>query len=343
MTINSSDSGKIIRGLYCNNKTPRKDDYCRKECRQQKCLCMDSEQLAVLNLLASNPIYLATCTKKYIYQSKEDMMVDYCTMQAENVDRSLIHCDGKCTASVVNVISRYQYLDVYLTEVVKTLPLIQTINQTNVISDRYTLYYLIFFSKESPRFMKGFVISIISCLCDYQIEGDKEETVLEKARMALKDFEKTISELYAGTDMQLFLELLRDNTKQYLEKAYAAENSMYILKNIYEENLRTIDSWLEKLTGEEDDSKRKRNPLDHLVSEKFVNEKEEIIPLYRSMLELFGIVVPKAKFNSRDWISGITGISRSPMEDTIEAAKENKEFPISFWQEIKEKTEEISF
>ena len=93
MTQDNKDWSRDIAALYCVNKQRIVEEDCNMECQSGKCLCMDHEQLFLLQCLMETEMVININADGVMMEEKETLADTYCYKQCTSV-KNLINCHG---------------------------------------------------------------------------------------------------------------------------------------------------------------------------------------------------------------------------------------------------------
>ena len=93
MTQENKDWSRDIAALYCVNKQRIVEEDCNMECQSGKCLCMDHEQLFLLQCLMETEMVININADGVMMEEKETLADTYCYKQCASV-KKLINCHG---------------------------------------------------------------------------------------------------------------------------------------------------------------------------------------------------------------------------------------------------------
>lgn len=156
MKIDKREWLNNITALYCANKDKILEQDCNMECQWGQCLCMDKEQLLIMQSLMDVEIIFGIELDGTLMPQTIEKDYTYCSKNA-GFKKKLINCHGhKIDLKIHNQIER---------NIMASLPILQYINMERMIDTRQTLAYLCVFSNQGGDIFKAFMKAIVKRLC----------------------------------------------------------------------------------------------------------------------------------------------------------------------------------
>lgn len=227
MTQENKEWSRDLAALYCVNKQRIVEEDCNMECQSGKCLCMDHEQLFLLQCLMETEMIININTDGVMMDEKETLEDTYCFKQCASV-RKLINCHGY---SVKNL--AYKQTE---KNVLGSLPVIQYVNMNDMVDARQTLACLCLFNGQGADILKAYMKAIIKCLCREWPDGDNVQAV----GVAADRLFKQMMLLYQRENHKVTVQKLEQNFEQFSD-AYC----YHCLHNLAE-SVREADYDLQK-------------------------------------------------------------------------------------------------
>lgn len=227
MTEEIKEWSRDIAALYCINKQRIVEQDCNMECESGKCLCMDHEQIFLLQCLMETEMII-NIDADGILSEKEGMLEDtYCLKQCASV-RKLINCHG-CNIEKI----AYRQTE---KNVLGSLPVIQYVNMIDMVDARRTLACLCLFNGQGADILKAYMKAVIKCLCR---EWPNQENVRAVGAAADRLFGQ-MRILYQKDNRKLAVYKLVQNFEQFSD-AYC-DHSLHNLA----ETIRETDYYLQE-------------------------------------------------------------------------------------------------
>lgn len=275
MGASYSEIGEDISLLYCMNKEPR-PSCMNKECENDKCICMDEEQLALLGFLAGIQFTLEINNQKYKFVEHEECVDDlHCKVQCGH-HKKLLCCKEKDADMLRQLGNHLVNQKVKYESVVACLPIIQSINMREQIDLRDSICYLCLFSEDAPDFINGMIKAFIQQMIEC-IKNDLNvvETIVFFESIILK-----LSNLFVKENYSRFCNRILMVTDQYIE-SFNKENTLCVLTNSLEQ---LLDETLER-----EAKFQNSNSILRFVFEHDEGGYEEIIHLFRILRKIVRI------------------------------------------------------
>ncbi len=287
MEIKYDEIAKEIISLYCENK-PEKNSKCEnRECESGYCLCIDEEQIRLVSFFAGFSYDIGLKDSQMFISGEKELASDvFCGNQTE-FTRRLIACRGKNPDELERLVAENRVFlkDQSLFKIIRTLPLIQSINALYPVEERGTICYLCLYGHESGNFLKGLLSEIICQMTDEFIKNQSSKKLLDTAG---KVFGK-ITKIYKEKESEEFESVFCDNIIKYIE-CYAQED----------QSLTLVSFNLRKYYDELAEWKRKKGENRDACSfilENAVTEKGDILHRYcllRKLTAITGLPIDKA-------------------------------------------------
>lgn len=214
--------------LYCANKPNIVKQVCNNECDGGKCLCMDHEQLLLLEFLLGKSTFSIDLEGLLLRKATVDSDI-YCGEQASPSKKKLINCH------------KFEMMHTGYTQeernILETLPIIQYVNMHDEIDMRQTLACLFLFSEHGAYIFKTYLKAVVMRLCrEYPNKGSIEMVgnatdrlfcqIATLYKSHFKAAKKTIlqnfehySNSYFAHGMHFFVKEIREANDNFEEKA----------------------------------------------------------------------------------------------------------------------------
>lgn len=287
MGIKYDEIAKEIISLYCENK-PDKSLKCEnKECESGYCLCIDEEQIRLVSFFAGFSYDIDLKSPQMFIDNGEKLDSNvFCRNQTE-FTRKLIACKGRNPDELEQLVAQNKVFlnDQSFFKIIRTLPLIQTINALYPVEKRGTICYLCLYGHEAGYFLKGLLSEMICQMADEFIKNQSSKELLD---IAGKIFGK-ITNIYKGKGSEEFEPIFCDNIIKYID-CYAKEDQSLALVS---SNLRKYHDELTVWIRE----KRKNRDACSFILENAVTEKGDILHRYcllRKLIAITGLRMDKA-------------------------------------------------
>lgn len=287
MGIKYDEIAKEIISLYCENKPDRSSKCENRECESGYCLCIDEEQIRLVSFFAGFSYDIDLKSSQMFIGSGEKLDGGvFCRNQTE-FTRKLIACKGRNPDELERLVAQNKRFlkDQSLFKIIRTLPLIQSINALYPVEERGTICYLCLYGHEAGNFLKGLLSEMICQMVDEFIKNQSSKELLDTAG---KIFGK-ITNIYKGKESEEFESVFCNNIIKYIE-CYAQEDQSLVLVSL---NLRKyydeLAVWKRK-KGENRDACS-------FVLENAVTEKGDILHRYcllRKLTTITGLPLNKA-------------------------------------------------
>lgn len=229
MSEENKEWSRDLAALYCVNKQRMVEQDCNMECQSGKCLCMDHEQLFLLQCLMETEIIINIDSTGIVMGDEIVFVDEYCFKQCVSA-RKLINCHGH---SVNNIVYKQTEKNV-----LGSLPIIQYVNMSDMVETRRTLACLCLFNGQGADILKAYMKAVIKRLCSEWPDRDNVKAV---GKAADRLFEQ-IQFLYQEKNHKGALQKLAQNFEQF-SNAYFAY-SMHSLV----EAIRESDCYLKEKT-----------------------------------------------------------------------------------------------
>ena len=227
MKQENKDWSRDIAALYCVNKQRIVEEDCNMECQSGKCLCMDHEQLFLLQCLMETEMVININADGVMMEKKETLAATYCYKQCASV-RKLINCHGY---SVKNL--AYKQTE---KNVLGSLPVIQYVNMNDMLDARRSLACLCLFNGQGAEILKAYMKAIVKCLCGEWPDRNNVKAV----GVAADRLFRQIQILYQKDDHKITVQKLEQNFEQFSD-AYCD----HCLHNLAE-TIRESDYYLQE-------------------------------------------------------------------------------------------------
>lgn len=279
MEIKYDDIAKEIISLYCENK-PERNSVCEnRECQSGYCLCIDEEQIRLVSFFAgfSYDIGLKN-SQMFIGSGKELEGNVFCKNQTE-FTRKLIACKGRNPNELEKLVAQNKVFlkDQSFFKIIRTLPLIQSINALYPVEERGTISYLCLYGNEAGDFLKGLLSEMICQMVDEFIKNQSSKELLDTAGII---FGK-ITSIYKGKESEEFESVFWSNIIKYIE-CYAQEDQSLALVS---DKLR---KYYDELAGRKRKKGENRDACSFIL-ENAVAEKGDILHRYCLLRKLTDI------------------------------------------------------
>lgn len=227
MTEESKEWERDITALYCINKQKIVEQDCNMECQSGKCLCMDHEQLFLLQCLMEAEMIINISTDGVMQEDKTVLEDVYCYKQCTSV-RKLINCHGY---SIKNI--AYKQTE---KNVLGSLPVIQYVNMSDMVDARRTLACLCLFNGQGADILKAYMKAIVKCLCREWPDKDNIKAISDAANRLFRQMQN----LYQEDNYKETVQKLEQNFEQF-SNAYCK----YSMHNLAE-TIRESDCFLQQ-------------------------------------------------------------------------------------------------
>lgn len=227
MTEESKEWRRDIAALYCVNKQKIVEQDCNMECQSGKCLCMDHEQLFLLQCLMETEMIINISTDGVMQEDKTVPDDIYCHKQCAPA-RKLINCHGYNIKKIA-----YKQTE---KNVLGSLPVIQYVNMSDMVDARRTLACLCLFNGQGADILKAYMKAIIKCFCREWPDKKNVKVISDAANQLFRQ----IQILYQEDTYKETVQKLEQNFEQY-SNAYCK----YSMHNLAE-TIRESDYFLQK-------------------------------------------------------------------------------------------------
>ena len=227
MTEESKEWRRDIAALYCVNKQKIVEQDCNMECQSGKCLCLDHEQLFLLQCLMETEMIININTNGVMQEDKTVLEDTYCYKQCTSV-RKLINCHEY---SIKNI--AYKQTE---KNVLGSLPVIQYVNMSDMVDTRRTLACLCLFNGQGADILKAYMKAIIKCFCREWPDKDNVKAISNAANRLFRQMQN----LYQEDTYKTTMYKLKQNFEQFSD-AYCK----YSMHNLAE-TIRESDYFLQQ-------------------------------------------------------------------------------------------------
>ncbi len=279
MGIKYDEIAKEIISLYCENKQGKVPKCINEECQSGCCLCIDEEQIRLVSFFAGFSYDLSLKDSQMIIGSREELdEEEFCKNQRE-FTRKLISCKGKNPGELEKLIARNKvYLkDQSFLKIIRSLPLIQSINALYPVEKRGTISYLCLYGNEAGSFLKGLLSEMICQMIDEFVSNRSSEDLLDISG----EIFGRITRIYKGEEAKEFETTFFDNIIKYIECYGQEDQSLALvslgLRKYYDE----LEEWKRK--------KEKDKDACSFILKNAATEKGDILHRYRLFRELTSI------------------------------------------------------
>lgn len=287
MDFANYEEQKILLALYCINQG-RTDCECTRECDEGTCLCMDEEQLALLDQLLGTLICCEVedgeTGKFQAKEYKED--VPFCEKK-NDVSKRLIEnfrMESEEIQSAISSTLGTAEKEVW-EEVFCGLPLLQMVNIRCKLTCRASIAYWCLFGEDSGEFLEKLLKALCVCAISRKLKGQDVKCVADYMEAI---FGK-ISELYEEQEFEECCRKFTDSILQYENKFREQKGSLRIgvspLKELYS-----------RINGAV--AKRRETPsvLTYILEENeaSMNELIQLYQLVENVFSLFGVEMGQA-------------------------------------------------
>lgn len=292
MSIDDKKVSKELAAMYCKNKQKLISEGCGMECCDfGKCLCLDSEQVALLGVLLEIPCEISL-KDGYCVNAEKLVTKDMFCMKRSNYGVSpndLISCEeqGKEEGRWPGDFITQEY-GILVGDIIKNLPIIQTVNATRAIEIRKTLSFLCFWGSSAPDYLKYFLKKSIIQILKCNLNNECIDPVLR----GIDTIFETINENFANDSYKSFSRELLQNIDQYSD--LFAKEGIYafraVLQNCYETVLRKSENYTLAV-----------NAFSYIYLEE-PESKTEALYLYRIMCRLMELCGCSPEENCRKFV-----------------------------------------
>lgn len=287
MDFANYEEQKILMALYCLKKS-RVDDECTEECTEGKCLCMDEEQLALLDQLLGTLICceVEDGERGKFRAEKYNDAVPFCKKK-EDVFKKLIenfHMESEEIQSAISSTLGTAEREVW-EEVLCGLPLLQMINIRCELTCRDSIAYWCLFGEDSGEFLKKLLKALCVCAITRNLRGQDVKCVADYMEAI---FGK-ISELYEEREFEECCRKFKQSIEQYEKKFREEKRSLRIGASPLKELYSRINGAV---------AKRRETPsvLTYILEadEASMNELIQLYRLVEKAFSLFGVEMGQA-------------------------------------------------
>lgn len=287
MDFANYEEQKILMALYCINKS-KADCECTRECDEGTCLCMDEEQLALLDQLLGALICceIEDGEKGKFKTEKYNDAVLFCKKKAD-ISKRLIenfHMGSEEIQSAIGPTIGTAEEEVWK-EVLCGLPLLQTINIRCELTCRDSIAYWCLFGEDSEEFLKKLLKALCVCAIARQLKGQDVNCVADYMEAI---FNK-ISELYEEQEFDECCRKFKQSILQYEDVFRKEKTSLQICCHSLRELYSRIDEAV---------AKRRETPtiLTYTLegNEASMNELIQLYQLVENVFSLFGVTTGQA-------------------------------------------------
>ena len=221
MLRKSRDRSKYILALYCANKQKIIKDNCNMECQSGRCLCMDYEQLLLLQCLAETKIVMNIGLNGRLEKKENISAVNYCSKQKDSFDRKLINCHGRN-----KIEGEYQQSE---RNVIGCLPVIQYVNMSDTVDVRRTVACLCLFHAQGSEVLKEYMKAVVKCLC--RVWHNKKE--VKEVCGAIERLFSDIIDLFQENNFQCAVKKISESAGQFADvyMKHAEHRFLYVIKD----------------------------------------------------------------------------------------------------------------
>lgn len=271
---------RILIALYCINKCGVSGE-CTNECDAGDCLCLDEEQLSLLDQLLGVQI---SCEPK-------DGKTGF--LKAKDYNEKIPFC-ARIQAGSKKLIKNFQIENKEIQDAISAtvdkveqeawqevlcgLPLIQMINIKSELSSRDSIAYWCLFGENTEEFVKKFLKALCACAIIRKIHGKDVKCVVDYAETIFS----RISELYEEQEFNTCCEKLKQSIRQYEEKFREEKASLQI-------GYHSLRELFKNVRGVQYKRNCNKNVLTYILGD---NESSlnEIVQLYRLIETVFTIL-----------------------------------------------------
>ncbi|MCI8660084.1 MAG: hypothetical protein HFG54_07550 [Lachnospiraceae bacterium] len=279
MGIKYDEIAKEIISLYCENKPEKIPNCINEECQSGRCLCIDEEQIRLVSFFAGFSYDISLKDSQMIIGSREELdEAAFCKDQKE-FTRRLIFCKGRNPNELENLIAKNKkYLkDQEFLKIIKTLPLIQSINALYPVEERGTISYLCLYGNEAGGFFKGLLSEMVCQMIDEFIASQSSEELLYAAERIFG----TIIRIYKGEKSEEFETTFSANILNYIDSYKQEEQSLALVAFYLRKYYNELEAWRTK--------KAKSQDAFSFILENALTEKADILHIYQIFREMIVI------------------------------------------------------
>lgn len=279
MGIKYDEIAKEIISLYCENK-PERDSKCEnRECESGYCLCIDEEQIRLVSFFAGFSYDIGLKNSQMFIGSEKELDEDvFCRNQTE-FTRRLIACKGRNPDELERLVAKNKVFlkDQSLFKIIRTLPLIQSINALYPVEERGTISYLCFYGNEAGNFLKGLLSEMICQMADEFIKNRSSKDLLDTAG---RIFGK-ITSIYRGKESEEFESVFFGNIIRYVDCYNQEDQSLALVSLSLRKYYDELTAWKKK--------KEENQDVCSFILENAATEKGDILHRYCLLRELTSI------------------------------------------------------